>query len=103
MRMSQLERTLGLTLLQRSPAGTKLTPAGERVAVLGRRVLGEVQALTAGVAALVAEEGSHLRVAASLTVAEYLSAGSAPCTGGDQAWCWPLRSPNSLAGARPGS
>lgn len=40
MRMSQLERTLGVTLLQRSPAGTKLTPAGEQVAALSRHVLG---------------------------------------------------------------
>ena len=75
MRMAQLERSLGLGLLQRSPAGTKLTPAGERVAALGRRILGEVQAMMTGVAALVAEEGSHLRVAASLTVAEYLLPG----------------------------
>ena len=75
MRMSQLERTLGVTLLQRSPAGTKLTPAGERVAALSRHVLGEVQALMTGVAAVVAEEGSHLRVSASLTVAEYLLPG----------------------------
>ena len=75
MRMNQLERALGVSLLQRSPAGTKLTPAGERVAALSRRVLGEVQALMAGVAALVAEENSHLRVSASLTVAEYLLPG----------------------------
>jgi DNA-binding transcriptional LysR family regulator len=75
MRMSQLERRLGVSLLRRSPAGTRLTPAGERVAALGRRVLAETQAMMAGVAALVAEEGSHLRVAASLTVAEYLLPG----------------------------
>jgi DNA-binding transcriptional LysR family regulator len=75
MRMAQLERNLGLSLLQRSPLGTRLTPAGEQVAALGRRVLGEVHALMTGVAALVAEEGSHLRVAASLTVAEYLLPG----------------------------
>ena len=75
MRMTRLERSLGLTLLQRSPAGTKLTPAGQRVADLGRRVLSEMQVMMAGVAGLVAEEGSHLRVAASLTVAEYLLPG----------------------------
>lgn len=75
MRMSQLERSLGVRLLRRSPAGTELTPAGERVAALGRRVLGEVHAMMAGVAALVAEEGSRLRVAASLTVAEHLLPG----------------------------
>jgi len=75
MRMSQLERRLGLTLLQRSPAGARLTPAGERVVALSRRVLSETRELMAGVEALVAEERSHLRVAASLTVAEYLLPG----------------------------
>src|SRR5215470_8697926 len=68
MRMSQLKRRLGLTLLQRSPAGARLTPTGERVVVLSRRVLRETRALMAG-------ESSHLRVAASLTVAEYLLPG----------------------------
>lgn len=75
MRMSQLERRLGVVLLQRSPTGTRLTPAGERVAILARRVLSEAQAMMAGVAAVVAEESSHLRVAASLTVAEHLLPG----------------------------
>jgi DNA-binding transcriptional LysR family regulator len=75
MRMSQLERRLGISLLQRGPAGTSLTPAGARVAALGRRVLGEAEALMAGVQALVAQESSHLRVAASLTVAEHLLPG----------------------------
>jgi len=72
MRMTQLERRLGVTLLQRGPAGARLTPAGERVVSLSRRVLSETQELMAGVDALVAEARSHLRVAASLTVAEYL-------------------------------
>jgi len=74
-RMTQLERKLAVTLLQRSRAGTSLTPAGERIAVPARRVLREAHALMAGVAAVVAEEGGHLRVAASLTVAEYLLPG----------------------------
>ncbi len=75
MRMTQLERRLGVSLLERSPAGTRLTPAGARVAALARRVLSEARALMAGVDALVAEESSHLRVAASLTVAEHLLPG----------------------------
>jgi DNA-binding transcriptional LysR family regulator len=75
MRMSQLERRLGVTLLVRTPAGTRLTPAGERVVALGRRVLAEAQAMITGIEALVAAESSHLRVAASLTVAEYLLPG----------------------------
>jgi DNA-binding transcriptional LysR family regulator len=75
MRMSQLERRLGLTLMERSPTGARLTPAGERVVALSRRVLSEARDLMAGVEALVAEASSHLRVAASLTVAEYLLPG----------------------------
>jgi DNA-binding transcriptional LysR family regulator len=75
VRMSQMERQLGLTLLQRGPAGTKLTPAGEHVAALARRVLAEAHALMASAGALVAEQGSQLRVAASLTVAEHLLPG----------------------------
>lgn len=74
-RMTQLEHSLGVVLLKRSRTGTSLTAAGERVAVLARRVLSETQALVAGVAAIVAEQDSHLRVAASLTVAEYLLPG----------------------------
>lgn len=74
-RMAQLERALGVTLLRRSRAGTVLTPAGEQVTALGRRVLADMRALTSGAAALSAEEGSRLRVAASLTVAEYLLPG----------------------------
>jgi len=45
------------------------------VVALSRRVLSETRELMAGVEALVAEESSHLRVAASLTVAEYLLPG----------------------------
>jgi DNA-binding transcriptional LysR family regulator len=75
MRMSQLERSLGIRLLRRSPTGSELTPAGDRVAAMGRRVLAEAQAMMSEVAALVAAEDSRLRVAASLTVAEYLLPG----------------------------
>ena len=75
MRMSQLERRLGVILLQRGPAGTRLTPAGRQIAALGRRVLTSAEALMDGVAAVVAAEGPGLRVAASLTVAEHLLPG----------------------------
>ncbi|HEX6519613.1 MAG TPA: LysR family transcriptional regulator [Streptosporangiaceae bacterium] len=74
-RMSQLERTLGVTLLKRSRAGTTLTPAGEQVAAMARRVLAEMSSFMAGVTALSSEQDTHLRVAASLTVAEYLLPG----------------------------
>jgi DNA-binding transcriptional LysR family regulator len=75
MRMSQLERRLGVSLLVRAPGGTRLTPAGEQVLALSRRVLAEVRAMMTGIEALVAAETSHLRVAASLTVAEHLLPG----------------------------
>ena len=41
MRMSQLERRLGVTLLLRGPAGTRLTPAGRQIAALGRRTVSD--------------------------------------------------------------
>jgi DNA-binding transcriptional LysR family regulator len=68
MRMTQLERRLDVSLLQRSPAGA-------RVAALSRRVLSEARAMMAGVDALIAEESAQLRIAASLTVAEHLLPG----------------------------
>jgi DNA-binding transcriptional LysR family regulator len=75
MRMSQLERALGLHLLDRTPSGTRLTPAGERVVGLSRRVLAEAHAMMATVGSLAAQETSRLRIAASLTVAEHLLPG----------------------------
>jgi DNA-binding transcriptional LysR family regulator len=75
MRMSQLERRLGIRLLCRDASGTRLTPAGERVVALARRVLGETAALLAEVGSLAAAERSRLRVAASLTIAEHLLPG----------------------------
>lgn len=72
MRMRNLESRLGLTLLDRSPSGTRLTPVGERVVAASRRVLGEVGALLATVSSARAEAGARLRVAASLTVAASL-------------------------------
>ena len=75
MRMSQLERRLGVTVLRRTRSGTRLTPAGERVVAMSRRVLGEARAMMAGVEAVAAEEHARLRVAASLTVAEHLLPG----------------------------
>lgn len=71
-RMRRLEHALGMRLLQRSSTGTALTPAGEHVAVLGHRVLSEVRNLMTHLAALAAQDGLQLHVAASLTVAEYL-------------------------------
>jgi DNA-binding transcriptional LysR family regulator len=72
MRLRALERLLRIDLLDRSTSGTRLTPAGMATAEWASAVLGDVRTLLAGVAALRADGGSRLRLAASLTVAEYL-------------------------------
>src|SRR6185312_4977549 len=75
-RMRLLEGQLGLALIERSPRGSKLTPAGALVAGWAQA------AVDAGVVALRRERDSRLRIAASMTVAEYLLA----------AWLTALRS-----------
>lgn len=71
-RVRALERALGMTLLERSPRGTRLTPHGALVVDWARAALDAAEALEAGIASLHAQQSSRLRVAASLTVAEYL-------------------------------
>ena len=73
MRMSQLERRLGLHLLRRDPSGTRLTPAGQELLVAARPMLNSADALLRVVDRLRAEAAGRLRVAASFTVAEYLA------------------------------
>ena len=71
-RMRHLEGQLRLALVERSPRGSRLTPAGALVAGWAQAVVDAATALDAGVTALRREQESRLRVAASLTVAEYL-------------------------------
>lgn len=71
-RIQSLEAALGLTLLERSPRGTRFTPTGALVAEWARAALDAAAALDAGVGALRAEQTERLPVAASLTIAEYL-------------------------------
>lgn len=71
-RIQQLERRLGVQLLERSPAGSRLTPAGVTVAQWGDAIVDATRELLAGVSALRAGERARLHVAASMTVAEYL-------------------------------
>lgn len=71
-RLARLERQLGLALLVRSPRGTALTPVGEVVITWARVVVDAAGKLSDGVATLRADQSARLRVAASLTVAEYL-------------------------------
>lgn len=72
MRLRSLERALRIQLLERSTRGAGLTPAGLATVEWASRVLADMRALLAGTAVLRADRGSHLRLAASLTVAEYL-------------------------------
>jgi DNA-binding transcriptional LysR family regulator len=71
-RLARLERRVGVALLVRTSRGSELTPAGEAVATWSRAVVDAAQLLTDGVLTLRADRTARLRVAASLTVAEYL-------------------------------
>jgi DNA-binding transcriptional LysR family regulator len=72
MRLRALERLLQIPLLERANTGARLTPAGLATVEWAAVVLGDMRTLLAGTAALRADRTSHLRLAASLTVAEYL-------------------------------
>ncbi|MGN6131219.1 MAG: LysR family transcriptional regulator [Nocardioidaceae bacterium] len=70
-RLSRLERQLGVPVLVRGSRGTSLTPAGEAVLTWAAGVVDAARSLTDGVGALRGIADARLRVAASLTVAEY--------------------------------
>lgn len=72
MRLRSLEASLGLQLLDRSQGRAQLTPAGHAVVQWGEKVLEPMNDLLTGIRALKSEGRTHLRVVASLTVAEYL-------------------------------
>ncbi|MGH9092084.1 MAG: LysR family transcriptional regulator, partial [Acidimicrobiales bacterium] len=72
MRLRTLERVLRLQLLERSTAGSRLTPAGAATAEWAGSVLHAMRSLLAGAASLRSGRASEVHVAASLTVAEYL-------------------------------
>src|SRR5690348_2450433 len=74
-RIRRLERQLGVTLIERSPRGSRLTQDGELVAGWAQAAVEAAAALEAGVASLRARSDAVLRVAASMTVAEYLLPG----------------------------
>ena len=74
-RISRLERRLGVALIERSPRGSRLTPDGALVAGWAQAAIDAAAALDAGVTSLRARSDAMLRVAASMTVAEYLLPG----------------------------
>ena len=71
-RMRQLEGRLGLALIERSPRGSRLTPSGALVAGWAQTAIDAAAVLDAGVAALRRERDCRVRIAASMTSAEYL-------------------------------
>ncbi|HEX6445184.1 MAG TPA: LysR family transcriptional regulator [Streptosporangiales bacterium] len=71
-RIRHLEGLLGLSLVERSSLGSRLTSEGAVVADWAKQVVSAALALDAGVAALRARHEGRLRLAASLTIAEYL-------------------------------
>jgi DNA-binding transcriptional LysR family regulator len=77
----RLEHQLGITLIERSPRGSRLTPAGDLVAGWAQAAIDAAAALDAGIGTLRASRDAVLRVAASMTIAEYLL----------PAWLTPLR------------
>ncbi|GAA4881280.1 LysR family transcriptional regulator [Actinomycetospora straminea] len=71
-RLRALEGAVGLTLLDRGPRGARLTGAGALVVDWARRTVDAAEALDAGITSLRSAQATRLRVAASMTVAEYL-------------------------------
>ncbi|MEU6808695.1 LysR family transcriptional regulator [Streptomyces sp. NPDC046831] len=74
-RIRSMERQLGVALVDRSPRGSRLTDAGALVTDWARRVVEAAEAFDAGAQALRDRRDSRLRVAASMTIAEYLMPG----------------------------
>ena len=75
LRISTMERLVGVALLVRSARGSALTEAGRVTAQWAAKVLAAAAEMEAGLAALRADAAAHLQVAASLTVAEHLLPG----------------------------
>ncbi|MEU0072685.1 LysR family transcriptional regulator [Streptomyces sp. NPDC006332] len=74
-RIRSMERQLGVALVDRSPRGSRLTDAGALVTDWARRIVAAAEAFDAGAQALRHRRDSRLRVAASMTIAEYLLPG----------------------------
>ncbi|MFF7186781.1 LysR family transcriptional regulator [Streptomyces sp. NPDC008222] len=74
-RIRSMERQLGVALVDRSPRGSRLTDAGALVTDWAQRIVEAAEAFDAGAQALRGRRDSRLRVAASMTIAEYLLPG----------------------------
>ncbi|MFJ3924271.1 LysR family transcriptional regulator [Streptomyces sp. NPDC090022] len=74
-RIRVMEVRLGVALVDRSPRGSRLTEQGALVTDWARRIVEAAEAFDAGAQALRGRRDSRLRVAASMTIAEYLLPG----------------------------
>ncbi|GAA1907154.1 LysR family transcriptional regulator [Streptantibioticus ferralitis] len=74
-RIRAMERQLGVGLVTRSPSGSRLTDAGALVTDWARRVVEAAEEFDVGAQALRDRRDSRLRIAASMTIAEYLLPG----------------------------
>ena len=74
-RLRRLEAQVGLTVLDRHPAGATLTDAGRALAAWAGRVVRAATELDDGAAALRHAGAARLRLAASMTIAEHLLPG----------------------------
>lgn len=71
-RIATLEGQTGITLVARTPRGSNLTPAGLVASEWASRLLSLAGEMDAGLAALRQDARTTIRVAASVTIAEYL-------------------------------
>lgn len=74
-RIRALEHDLGIGLVVRTPRGSRLTDAGALVAAWSTDLLGAADRLDTALEALRTRQAAPLRIAASLTIAEYLVPG----------------------------
>ncbi|MFJ2766802.1 LysR family transcriptional regulator [Streptomyces sp. NPDC087300] len=71
-RIRLLESLVGVPVLERSSRGSRPTPAGKLIAAWAQHVVDAAHRLDAGAVALRSQRESHLKVAASQTVSDYL-------------------------------
>lgn len=74
-RMRSLEARIGTALVRRSPRGSTMTAEGTVIAGWAAEVLAEADRFAESVTSLTAVSATPLRIAASLTIAEYLVPG----------------------------
>lgn len=71
-RLARLERLVGAVLVRRGPRGSSLTLTGEALLAWARPVVDSARQLSEGIATLRGDRSASLRIAASLTVAEFM-------------------------------